>query len=126
MVDTMNYKKLAYKYGIKVSKIREAYSQAVKEAASLGQTQYKFIKDIMVELLDADRVSLSKRFMESGCKDFNEFMESLIDEEIVSSDFSPDQRPEGNPKYKHKVNTIGQTDVGDPNPEEIKIDSDEA
>lgn len=121
--ETMNYKKLAYKYGIKVSKIKEAYMTAKKEAASLGQTQYKFIRDIMLELLDADRVSISKRYMESGCKDFNEFLESLIDEEIVSSAFSPDQRPEGSPDFKHKVTTVGSSEG---EPEEVTIDSDEA
>jgi hypothetical protein len=86
-----------YNWGIKSSVVNKTFLHCIKEADYLGQkNNSSFIKEMMFDILCSDNKLCAERFIESKEPDFQKFIDSLMDEEIVSTDFSPEVRPEGN------------------------------
>lgn len=120
---------IALRSGIHISKIKEAYETALQEASFIGVKSEKFIYETMEEILDMNEKSLSSRYSESGIKDFDQFLESLLDEKEISEDlmstnFAPSQKPEGgSEKGNHKVATYDngvEVELSDEEKEEVK------
>jgi hypothetical protein len=102
-ITDLELKLLAIKAGISKSEIIEIYKKSIIEAKSLGkQNDKEFILEIIksfVGLEENDKnnsiINLNNKFIHSGYADFNTFLEDLwLNEDIVSTDFSPDVRPE--------------------------------
>jgi len=118
----MNLKLFVYKTGKHLSEIKQIAEKALNEASILGlEYDERFVESIIVELLDMTEQEynlcireLNKKFMESGLNSFDEFIESLVKEEtMTSTGFSIGSRPE---------NLIG---ASEPDKQKKKKDEDE-
>ena len=97
-------KSFVYFYGIKASKANQIYREALNEAYSLGQeSNQEFMLETMKVLIDADPALCTKHFVESEFHSFDEFIESLFDETLMTTNFSPSERPE---KYTHTQKSV--------------------
>jgi len=96
---------IALRAGISQQKIMIMYNAAIDEAVSLGKGgDDAFVFEILktyAGLNEEDIIhtikNLNKRFLESDIINFDEFLENewnKKDEEIVSTNFAPDVRPE--------------------------------
>jgi len=99
-----------YEWGIPLSTLRKVYENALNESYALcKENDVDFILKIMKELLQKDNnlsFNFAENFIKSPYKDFNEFCEFLFTEDgsgMMSTDFAPDQRPQGS---LHSVHTI--------------------
>jgi hypothetical protein len=98
----MNLKIFVYKTGKPISEIKQIVEKAIKEAQILGlENDDLFIESITASLLDMNDAEylecireLNKIFLESKYDSFNDFMESLVSEEMVSTGFAVSDRPE--------------------------------
>lgn len=98
----MNLKIFVYKTGKPLSEIRQIADKAIKEASLLGLDKDSiFIESTVASLLDMDEKEysecireLNRKFIESRYESFNDFIESLLTEEMVSTGFAPGDRPE--------------------------------
>jgi hypothetical protein len=125
MLTTKNFlEECVLEWGIPASKINKIYKDSLYEAKHLGQElNIEFIKEIMSTILDRKETLFVDQFIKSKKYDLKEFLESLYDEEIievlediVSTDFSPNQRPEN---AGHKMSVTGlDIDVSDDEQEE--------
>lgn len=110
----MNLKIFVYKTGKPISEVKQIVEKAIKEAQILGlENDDLFIESTTASLLDMNEEEytecireLNKRFLESNYNSFNDFMESLVSEEMVSTGFAVSERPEtlqkSEPKKKKK------------------------
>lgn len=97
-------KSFVYFYGIKASEVNKIYKEALSEAYSLGQEgNAEFILETMKIIINADPALCTKHFVESEFSNFDEFIESLFDETLMTTNFSPSERPE---KYIHKQKSV--------------------
>jgi len=110
----MNLKIFVYKTGKPISQVKQIVEKAIKEAQILGlENDDLFIESTTASLLDMNEEEytecireLNKRFLDSNYNSFNDFMESLVSEEMVSTGFEVSERPETlqkpEPKKKKK------------------------
>lgn len=97
-------KSFVYFYGIKASKVNKVYKEVLDQAYSLGQeNSLDFVSETMKVLIDADPALCTKHFVESDFNNFDDFIESLFDETLISTNFSPSERPE---TYTHKQKSV--------------------
>jgi len=107
---------LVLEWGIKASLINKAFKDALYEAEQLGQIANKsFIKKIMSIVLERNNKVFIDRFCECKHYDLKKFIEDLFDEDLMSTDFSSDQRPEN---MGHKYYTAMHDITTDNNQEE--------
>ena len=98
----MNLKIFVYKTGKSLSEIKQIADKALKEANLLGvDTDELFIESTIANMLDMNDQEysecirdLNRKFIESKYESFDEFLESLVSEEMVSTGFAPSERPE--------------------------------
>lgn len=110
----MNLKIFVYKTGKPLSEIKQVVDKALKEANLLGlENDDLFVESTVATLLDMDEAEysecirdLNRKFVESKFDSFDDFIESLVSEEMVSTGFAPSDRPENlvkpEPKKKKK------------------------
>jgi len=106
----VNLKIFVYKTGKPISEVKQVVEKAIKEAQILGlENDDLFIESTTASLLDMNEEEytecireLNKRFLESNYNSFNDFMESLVSEEMVSTGFAVGDRPESLEKPKPK------------------------
>lgn len=107
MFSDSELKSLAIQSGLSKQEIYDVYHKSVVEAEALGKDNDKsFVLEIMKSFAGLDEEDKNKtiqrinsQFIESGFKDFDEFLESIwndVQEDIVSTNFSPAVRPEHN------------------------------
>lgn len=97
--------------GFPASIVKKTYITAYKESKQLAkENDLNFIKETMEILLEINNNNCAYRFLESNFLNFNEFINSLFDEdtiitkeELLSTNFTPDQKPQnGGEKNNHK------------------------
>lgn len=98
----MNLKIFVYKTGKSLTEIKQVVDKALKEAHMLGvETDEMFIESTVANMLDMNDQEysecirdLNRKFIESKFDSFDEFLESLVSEEMISTGFAPGERPE--------------------------------
>ena len=124
MLSTKNFlEDCILEWGYKAAEINKAYRESMYEAKYLSlEANIEFIKETMSVILERDNKKFIDKFMESKNYDLKLFIESLYDEDVISTDFSPDQRPEN---AGHKYYTKGIDDVvSDENQDENNKEAD--
>jgi hypothetical protein len=105
MLSNSTLRKIALRAGISQQKIMKMYNAAIDEAVSIGKgNDDKFVLDILEtyaglneEDISQTQSDLYSRFLESDFINFDKFLETewaKVDEDIVSTEFTPDIRPE--------------------------------
>lgn len=98
----MNLKIFVYKTGKPLSEIKQVVDKALKEANILGlDNDDLFIESTVANLLDMNETEytdcirdLNRKFIESKFESFDDFIESLVSEETVSTGIALTTRPE--------------------------------
>ena len=110
MITTKNFlEDCILEWGIPASKINKAYKESLYEAKHFNrQNDIEYIKETMSIILDRQDKLFLDSFMKCGHYDLKEFIDRLYDENIESTDFTSDQKPE---KSGHKFYTNGMDDV---------------
>ena len=130
MLSNSILRRVALRAGISQQKIIVMYNAAINEAISLGKGKDDdFILEILetyAGLNEEDIINtvknLNKKFIESNFKNFDEFIENewnKKDEEIVSTDFNPNVRPEHN--LGHTMKLVVNDEEEDEEEDEEKI-----
>ena len=91
-----------FNYGIKASIVNKTYSQALYESSHFDKMRdLDYIKEIMISLLDLKDRKFVDNFIDNSKGSLSEFMDALMDEEIMSTDFAPNQKPENGNHQMH-------------------------
>lgn len=124
MLSTKNFlEDCVLEWGIPISKINKAYKESIYEAKHFNKhNDIDYLKETMSIILDRQDKLFLDSFMKCGHYNLKEFIDSLYDENIESTDFSSNQKPE---KSGHKFYTNGMDDVlVDDNQEENNKEAD--
>jgi hypothetical protein len=124
MLTTKNFlEDCMLEWGIPASKINKAYKESLYESSHFNKhNDIDYLKETMSTILDRQDKLFLDSFMKCGHYNLKEFIDSLYDENIESTDFSSDQKPE---KSGHKFYTNGMDDVlVDDNQEENNKEAD--
>lgn len=110
MLTTKNFlEDCMLEWGIPASKINKAYKESLYESSHFNKhNDIDYLKETMSTILDRQDKLFLDSFMKCGHYNFKEFIDSLYDENIESTDFASDQKPE---KSGHKFYTNGMDDV---------------
>lgn len=88
--------------GIRLSEARKIYKQAILESKSFQkEDDLDFIKKIMNNL-NSNKSLFIENFMKSKFKNLSEFIDYILDEEIMSTGFSASVKPEHSLDVKNK------------------------
>ena len=96
-----------FNFGIKASIVNKTYTQALYESSHFDKMQdFDYIKEIMISLLDLKDRKFVDNFILNSKGSLSEFIDTLMDEEIVSedmmsTDFAPNQKPENGNHQMH-------------------------
>jgi hypothetical protein len=103
----MNLRAVAIRNGIRLSDLKQAYVSLLNECDILGideSKRYSFLLEGIYDYAESNKKHTADEFIKSGYKTYNEYVESLLDEEgegsgadgvgTVSTDFDPSVRPE--------------------------------
>lgn len=124
MLTTKNFlEDCILEWGIPASKINKAYKESLYEAKHFNKhNDIDYLKETMSIILNRQNKLFLDSFMKCGHYNLKEFIDSLYDENIESTDFTSDQKPE---KSGHKFYTNGMDDVlVDDNQEENNKEAD--
>jgi hypothetical protein len=110
MITTKNFlEDCILEWGIPASKINKAYKESLYESSHFNKhNDIDYLNETMSTILDRQDKLFLDSFMKCGHYDLKEFIDSLYDENIESTDFTSDQKPE---KSGHKFYTNGMDDV---------------
>lgn len=89
-------KSLATKAGVSMSKAEDMWDAAKKEAKQMGQEDnYAYITGIVKTMMGLDEADLrqtnkriAKLFLKSKFKNFDEFIEAVLKDEVISTNFN--------------------------------------
>jgi hypothetical protein len=124
MITTKNFlEDCILEWGIPASKINKAYKESLYEAKHFNKhNDIDYLKETISIILNRQNKLFLDSFMKCGHYNLKEFIDSLYDENIESTDFTSDQKPE---KSGHKFYTNGMDDVlVDDNQEENNKEAD--
>jgi len=113
-------------WGIKASIINKTYKEALYEANHFNKKHdLSYIKECMSIILDRGHSLFVDKFIESKHYNLKKFIEELYDEpvseEIMSTDFAPDSKPQGGHKYYTDMELVVSDENQDENNREASI-----